>query len=101
MQDSIVIKEQQYRIKKMNAIELLSMQSQISFKSAKQSQACYSQMLERIEVKCQDNWLPVKEENKEVYYPSGIEFDLEAIQELISFFMKWLKEVFQKSNVLK
>ena len=101
MQDSIVIKEHEYRIKKMNAIELLSMQSQISFKSAKQSQACYSQMLERIEVKCQENWLPVKEEGKEIYYPNGIEFDLESIQELISFFMKWLKEVFQKSNVLK
>ena len=101
MQDSIIIKEHNYRIKKMNAIELLSIQSQISFKSAKQSQACYSQILERIEVQCQDNWLPVKEENKEVYYPAGIENDLEAIQSLITFFMKWLKEVFQKSNVLK
>lgn len=101
MQDSIIIKEHNYRIKKMNAIELLSIQSQISFKSAKQSQACYSQILERIEVQCQDKWLPVKEVDKEVYYPAGIENDLVAIQDLIGFFLKWLKEVFQKSNELK
>jgi hypothetical protein len=99
--ENITINNNNYRIKKMNAIELLSMQSQISFKSAKQTQECYEQMLERIEVQCQDKWLPVKEEGKRVYYPNGIEFDLESIQELIAFFMKWLKEVFQKSNVLK
>lgn len=98
MKDTITINELNYRIKKMNAIEMLAMQSQISFNSAKESQECYEQMLERIEVQCQDKWLPVKEADKDVYYPADIENDFYVIQELISFFMQWLKDVFQKSN---
>lgn len=98
MKDTITINELNYRIKKMNAIEMLAIQSQISFNSAKESQECYEQMLERIEVQCQDKWLPVKEAGKDIYYPADIENDFYVIQELISFFMKWIKDVFQKSN---
>lgn len=98
MQDTITINNNEYRIKKMNAIDMLAMQSQISFDTAKQSKSCYSQMLERIEVKCQDKWLPVKEEDKEIYYPVNVENDLSLIQDLIGFFMNWLREVFRKSN---
>ena len=64
MEDKITIKEHNYRIKKMNAIEMLAIQSQISFDSADESYACYSQILERCEVQCNDKWLPVKEKGK-------------------------------------
>lgn len=35
MKDTLTINELNYRIKKMNAIEMLAIQSQISFNSAK------------------------------------------------------------------
>lgn len=98
MEKEIKIGEHEFRIKKMNAIDTLAIQSQISFKNAKQSKLFYSQVLERIEVKCKDQWIPVKEEDKEVYFPAGIEDDLDLVQQLIGFFMLWIKDVFQKSN---
>ena len=87
-----------YRVKKMNAIEMLAIQSQISFDSADESYACYSQILERCEVQCNDKWLPVKEKGKEIYYPAGLEDDLETVQIIIKHFINWLKDVFTKSN---
>lgn len=101
MQDTITINELNYRIKPMNAIEVLAIQSQISFSSVKQTQSFYEQVLERIEVQLKDEWLPVKEEGKAVYYPAGVENDLETIQALIGFFMKWYEEVFPISNASK
>lgn len=98
MEDKITIKEHNYRIKKMNAIEMLAIQSQISFDSADESYACYSQILERCEVQCNDKWLPVKEKGKEIYYPAGLEDDLETVQIIIKHFIDWLKDVFTKSN---
>ena len=98
MEDKITIKEHNYRIKKMNAIEMLAIQSQISFDSADESYACYSQILERCEVQCNDKWLPVKEKGKEIYYPAGLENDLSTVQLIIKHFIDWLKDVFMKSN---
>ena len=98
MKDKITIGQNEFRIKTMNSLDLLAMQTQISFDSAKQSRACYAQILERLEVNCKDSWLPVKEEDKEVYFPAGLENDLTLVQELIGFFMEWFRDVFQKSN---
>lgn len=93
------IKENVYRIKKMNAIETLALQSSISFDSIKDIMKSYKDVLERVEVKFNNNWLPVKEEGKEVYYPAGIEDNLEELKEVIKFFLDYIKEVFQLSNV--
>ena len=35
-----------------------------------------------------DQWIPVKEVNKEVYYPIGIEDDYKALKSLIEWFIE-------------
>lgn len=96
--ETIDINDRTYRIKPMNAIETLALQSQISFDSVEESMKCYGAILERVEVEVKDKWLQVKESGKEVYYPAGIEDDILTIRELITFVLKFIKEVFQKSN---
>lgn len=92
---------QQFRIKKMNAIEALALQSQISFDSVEDTQNLYNSLLERLEVECKDKWLPVKEKGRDVFYPAGIEEDIPAIQSLIKEFLNYLKPLFTKSNASK
>lgn len=95
--EEFVVKDVVYRIKKMNAIEILSLQNQISFNDYKESKKTIETMLEFIEVKIKDKWFSVKE--KDNYLPVGIEDDLKSVQELISKMINYIKEVFQKSNI--
>lgn len=92
----------EYRIKKMNAVETLALRTQFSFETTEQTINCYNSILERIEVNVKNNdWLPVKEKDKDIYYPANIENDIDTIDQLIVFFMQFIKEVFQKSNASK
>ena len=59
----MVIKNHEYRIKKMNMIEVLALQSQITFKDIASTEALYNAILERIEVNIGEKWLPVKKGN--------------------------------------
>lgn len=88
-----------YRIKKMNAIELLALRSQISFDDLSSAQKFYEEILEDFEVQIKNNWIKVKQGNN--YYPDGIENDIEVISELITKMMDYLKEVFLKSSKSK
>lgn len=87
-----------YRIKDMNAIELLALQSQVDFSDIQSAKKCYTTIIECFEVKVKSSWLPVKQENSNIYLPQGIENDIEAIEKLIKYMIDYLKEVFQKSN---
>ena len=97
----IQIKNNTYRIKKMNAIEVLALQSQIDFEDIKSTMKCYNTLLERIEVQVKDKWLPVKLENSDTYFPAGLEDDFELVDALMHFILSYLKSVFQKSNESK
>lgn len=91
---------QKFRIAKMNAIELFALKSQIDFHDYKSSLETFNLILEKIEVNVDnDNWLTVKDED--TYFPSGIEENIQAIDEIIAEFMKWFRTVFQKSNASK
>ena len=92
------VKNFTYRIKRMNAIEVLAFQSQISFDKYEDVLKMYNEILEKIEVKLDNTWLNVKTKGKDIYYPSGIEDDVIAIQELVKHFLDYLKSVFQNSN---
>lgn len=86
-----------YRIKKMNAIQLLALRSSMNFDDSDKLQACFERFLENIEVQVKDDkWLQVKQGND--YYPANIEEDIDAIQELIHNFVKYIKSVFTKSS---
>ena len=90
--DNKIINGNEYRIKEMNAIEVLALKSQIDFSTMASTIKCYSTILERIEVKVKDQWLPVK--NGEVYLPDGLEKDSKLMEKLISYFLEYLKKVF-------
>lgn len=102
MEFKIKSREGQFRVKKMNAIELLALQTQIDFDNMDTTMSLYNDILERIEYKSGESWLPVKEPDHNIYYPAGIEDDVHAIQELISTFMEdFFKPTFQNSNESK
>jgi len=97
--ENFVINEHEYRIKKMNAIEMLALRSQIAFDNFEDTMNFYNLLLEKVEVKCGDKWLQVKD--GENYYPAGIEEDVDTVDELIGKAVEYLKSVFRKSNALK
>lgn len=89
----------EFRIKKMNALEILALRSNLNNDTVEDSEKSFKMILERIEVKANDAWLPVKTKDREVYFPNGLEYDIVLINELLSYFMgTYLKSVFQKSN---
>lgn len=102
MEFTIKSREGLFRTKKMNAIEMLALQTQIDFDNMKTTMSLYNDILERLEYKSGEIWLPVKEPDKDIYYPAGIEDDVLAIQDLISTFMNnFFKPAFQNSNESK
>lgn len=96
--NEIEINGQTYRIRKMNAIEVLALQSQVDFENFETTKNCYYTLLEMLEVNAIDKWLPVKTPKQDIFYPANIENDITAIQTLIKFVLDYLKEGFQKSN---
>ena len=97
--ENLEFKNHTYRIKKLNAIQILAFRTQVSFDDFKASEKLYMLILENIEVQCNDKWLPVKQGNN--YYPKNIEDDIETIERLLDYFLEYLKEVFPKSNESK
>lgn len=88
-----------FRIKKMSPIKLLAFQSVINFDDMKKTEQMFSIILENIEVKIKDSWLPVKEQGRDVYYPIGIEENLNTLMELSTYFLnEVIKPLFQKSG---
>ncbi len=90
------IGEHEYRIKQMNAIELLALRSQIDFNNYESSLKLYNILLEKVEVKAGDRWIQVKDGN--IFVPAGIENDFKTVEALIEFVLEYLKSVFMKSN---
>lgn len=89
-----------FRVAKMNAIEALAFRNMIAdTESFDKYVTFFDTILEKIEVEVNGQWLPVKEKNRNIYYPSGIEDDYQAIQELVAYFINtFLKAVFTKSS---
>lgn len=91
-----------FRIKKMNAIETLALKMTLDNSTMSNTIKSFKTILEYIEVKCDDSWLPAKMEGREVYFPTELENDIVAINELLEYFMgTYLKSVFQKSSESK
>lgn len=91
--------EYMFRIKDMNAIEALALRAQISNDSFEKTVHFFNLVLEHIEVEFNGKWMPVKTKDMEVYYPAGIERNMNAIQELIEHFtVDFLKPLFTSSN---
>ena len=85
-----------FRIKKMNAIEILALRQHVDFENFSGTMKLFNLALEHIEHKVKESWIQVKQGND--YYPSGLEEDITLVNELISTFLNWLKSVFPKSS---
>ena len=102
---TLTINNYNFRVKKMNAIQLLALRSQINFDDYEKVEAMYELFLNFFEVECNDQWLPVREEGKNGkvdYYPAGIEDDANTIEALINYFQKEvIMPFFKNSNASK
>lgn len=97
--EEFTVGENTFRIKKMNAIEILALRGQITFDNFEATQNAYLELLSRVEVKIKDQWLAVRQGNE--FYPKGIDEDVKAIETIILKVISYLKEVFRKSNTSK
>lgn len=88
-----------FRVGKIGAVEMLALQTQIDFKSLVQTETVFNFIFEHIEVEIAGKWIPVKEKNREVYYPVDLEEDMNALHELLFYFLNnVVKPLFVKSN---
>ena len=92
MIENLIVNNNEFRIKKMNAIEVLALQTVFDVDDYSKVLACFETMLEKIEVKIGEQWVTVKDGNN--YYPADVENNIEIIKELVAYFMRYMKEVF-------
>lgn len=87
-----------FRIKPMNAIDLLAIRTENAMmKNAESAASFYATILSKIEVKCNDNWLSCYQDG--VFLPAELSENTDLVMSLIEFFMNsYLKPAFQKSN---
>lgn len=98
MEKTLEYKDNAYRIKKMNAIEALALRTASDMKSVAGAKQFFTDVLERMEVQVGEKWLPVKQENTNVYLPDGIQDDFVGVQKLTEFFMEeFMTPFFEKS----
>lgn len=83
-----------FRIRKMNAIEALALRTASNLKDVEGATKFFNEVLERIEIKVGEQWLPVKQKGRDVFLPDGIENDADAIQTLVEYFMKSFMQPF-------
>lgn len=87
-------KKDKFRIAKISPVDLLALTTQIDLSNFQQTKVIFTFALEHIEVKVAETWMPVKVVGREVYQPSGIEEDMNAMNELVMYF---LNEVIAKT----
>ncbi len=90
-----------FKVGKINAIQMLALDSFVDFDKLENIEKCYDFILKHIEVKIADTWQPVKSKDFEIYTPNGIENDYLALRELCMYFLiNVLKPLFTKSKEL-
>lgn len=83
-----------FRMAKMNALDALAVQTQFQLTNAYKTREMFSTILEFLEVKAGEKWIPVKIKGEEVYTPSIVEEDIKLASALIVKFREILVEVF-------
>lgn len=89
----------EFRFMKLPATELLALQTQLNFDEFEKAKFATKYILEHTEVEVAGQWLPVKEKNREVYYPQHIDENITALNSILTMFLtNVIKPLFQKSN---
>ena len=91
-----------FRIMNMNAIEALALRSVLDFDNFDTTLNMLNIIIEHIEVRLEDKWLPVKEKGKDIFYPNEIENNVFALNELVDVFLNdYFKPLFRKFDTSK
>ena len=98
--NTLKIDNNEFKVRDMNMIEMMALRSQINYDSFESTVKFYNLILENMLVLINDKWIPVKEKDKNIYYPAGIE-NSDKIEKLFNYFLEYVKTVFQKSNASK
>ena len=77
-----------FRIVKLDPVEVLALGMTSNFEELKQTKVTMGFALEHIEVKVGEKWVLVKQPDRSVYMPMGIEDNLRALQQLIQYFIE-------------
>lgn len=89
----------QFRIGKLNALDILAFRTQINFDNIDSAKNVFSNILENIEVQIGEKWLPCKVKDQAIFYPAEIEDNVDLLNEVVGYFLNdFLKPVFRKSN---
>lgn len=84
------------RIAKISPVDLLAITGQLDFENFKQSKTLINFCLENTEVKQGEAWFPVKVKDKDFYSPVGIEDNIKALNEIVSYLItEVIEKVFQ------
>lgn len=89
-----------FRNKELSPLKVLALQTQIDFSDMGKVEELFSFILENTEVSVNGyDWVPVKEKDREIYYPSGIEKNLNNLNEIVlTFLNEVIKPLFTESN---
>ena len=89
-----------FRNKELSPLKVLALQTQIDFGNMEKVEGLFSFILENTEVSVNGyDWVPVKEKGREIYYPSGIEKNLNNLNEIVlTFLNEVIKPLFTESN---
>lgn len=92
-----------FRVGKISPTSLLAITTQIDFDKFKQTEVLFTFALEHLEClpdATTNNWVPVKVAGRDIYMPLGIEENLTALNELITWFLEnIIAKNFTKSSV--
>lgn len=91
-----------FRFKKMSPAKMIALGYQMKLSDVERTETLSKEVLENTEFKTETEWLPVKEKDKEVYWPMSLENDYLACKNLVDLFiLEVLLPVFQPSRESK
>lgn len=89
----------QFRFRQISPVKMLSLQTCIDFDDMSKTEHLFGFILENTEVNIAGTWVAVKEQGRDVYFPKGIENELDILMEICTIFLNdVLKPIFTKSR---
>lgn len=88
-----------FRIGDISPVEIISLRAVLDFDDLKKTTNVFNFILEHIEVNVAGVWCKVKEENREIYTPVGIENEFLVLNDISKWFIKEIiMKFFTQSN---
>ena len=89
----------EFRIRRIAPTTLLALQVTLDLNDLTKTQSLMSFIFENLDVNINGEWINFKEKGREVYYPIGIEKNLNTLTLLATKFLnEYLKPLFMKSS---